>query len=435
MNINRLYLIVSGIVLIAFGNNIFGAELSKSTKTINVAVLPFTSTQLNDDLLNSITIKMMSELNNLQTYRVMERTLMNEILAEQGFQQSGACDESECAVEIGRLVAVDKIIAGTVSHIGNVFILNVQVVDLESGRNEVIITREYDGPASFLISECIPSIANELSGVKEVAQKSVIEDKGDAFLYASVASFLKLRNNRIAFGRFLAKPGSQLVFKIVIKRSNNIRYTAQVGKIVAKAIVENSSGVIARSSYEGGLFVFEVAYGKDRSNDRVGYTMALVRHGVIEKKQYVGKLSEVAIDHFYVSDVRFSPLNQVLAGAILPGIPQFAQERRAKGFLIGLMFWGSAGATYFYYDSFKKSRSEYRDLVDIGSTDEFEREQAYQSYQTNKDRLLYASIAAGVSYLLNLIDLGVNTDGVNKYNRFRWRISADAHRFVLEGDF
>ncbi|MGL1933369.1 MAG: CsgG/HfaB family protein [Fibrobacterales bacterium] len=432
MNINRLYSIVSSIVFIALGNNIFGAGLLDSTKITNVAVLPFTSTQLSGDLLNSITLKLMSELNQHHTYRVMERTLMNEILAEQGFQQSGACDESECAIEIGRLVAVDKIIAGTVSHIGNVFMLNVQIVDLESGRNEMIITREYDGPASFLISEFIPTIGRELSGVKQMTQKSTLKDPGDAFLYASVASFLKLRNNRIAFGRYLAKPGSQLVFKIVIKRSNNIRYTAQVGKIVAQSIVENSSGVIARSSYEGDLFIFEVAYGKDRKNNRVGYTMAIVRHGVIEKKQYVGKLDEIAIDQFHVSDIRFSPFNQVLAGAILPGIPQFAQERRAKGLLIGLMFWGSAGATYFYFDSFKKSRVEYKELNGVNQV---EKDRAYQSYQTNKDRLLYASIATGVSYLLNLIDLGVNTEGVNRYNRFRWRISADAHRFVLEGDF
>ncbi len=68
----------------------------KVTTLINVAVLPFTSTVLNKDETNAITLRFMSELKKHNKYDVMERELMNEILSEQGFQQTGACDEAGC---------------------------------------------------------------------------------------------------------------------------------------------------------------------------------------------------------------------------------------------------------------------------------------------------------------------------------------------------
>jgi curli biogenesis system outer membrane secretion channel CsgG len=39
-------------------------------------------------------------------YQVMERSKMSEILREQGFQQSGACDEASCIVEMGQFLGV-----------------------------------------------------------------------------------------------------------------------------------------------------------------------------------------------------------------------------------------------------------------------------------------------------------------------------------------
>ena len=56
---------------------------------------------------------------------MMERGLMDEILTEQGFQQTG-CASDECIVEMGKLVGVKQIIGGSInSNLPRLYILNV----------------------------------------------------------------------------------------------------------------------------------------------------------------------------------------------------------------------------------------------------------------------------------------------------------------------
>jgi curli biogenesis system outer membrane secretion channel CsgG len=61
----------------------------------------------------SLTDALRSELGKSGKYQVMERSQMDDILKEQGFQQSGACDEASCAIEIGKILAVNFIGVGT----------------------------------------------------------------------------------------------------------------------------------------------------------------------------------------------------------------------------------------------------------------------------------------------------------------------------------
>ena len=58
---------------------------------------------------------------------------MNEILQEQGFQQSG-CTSDECVVEIGRLVGMQQMVAGSIGKIGKLYTFNVRIIDVQSGQ-------------------------------------------------------------------------------------------------------------------------------------------------------------------------------------------------------------------------------------------------------------------------------------------------------------
>jgi len=57
------------------------------------------------------------ELHNTGRFNVVERNAMDTILEEQGLQLSG-CTSDECAIEMGRLLGVERMIAGTVGRIG-----------------------------------------------------------------------------------------------------------------------------------------------------------------------------------------------------------------------------------------------------------------------------------------------------------------------------
>ena len=76
-----------------------------------------------------------TDLINMNKFVVLERAQMNEILKEQGFQQTG-CTDASCAVEIGRLLSAKKILVGEVSPMGKTIIITVRIVDVEKGVSE-----------------------------------------------------------------------------------------------------------------------------------------------------------------------------------------------------------------------------------------------------------------------------------------------------------
>ena len=76
--------------------------------------------------------RLRSELFQTGRFRVVEREQMEEILSEQGFQQSG-CSSTDCVVEIGRLIGAQKMVAGTVGRVGNIHTVSLRIIDVETG--------------------------------------------------------------------------------------------------------------------------------------------------------------------------------------------------------------------------------------------------------------------------------------------------------------
>jgi len=77
--------------------------------------------------------RLRAELFNTGKFLVMERGEMDNILKEQGFQQSGVCDDKACIVEMGQLLGVEKILAGSIGQLGTVFLINLRVIDVKTG--------------------------------------------------------------------------------------------------------------------------------------------------------------------------------------------------------------------------------------------------------------------------------------------------------------
>jgi len=99
------------------------------------AVLPFTGS-LPPSELAALSNRFESEMIGQDSFLILERRRMDLILKEQGFQQSGACAGSDCEVEVGQLLGVQKVFIGEVSRVGGTTTLDVRRVDVASGRDE-----------------------------------------------------------------------------------------------------------------------------------------------------------------------------------------------------------------------------------------------------------------------------------------------------------
>ena len=92
------------------------AQVTEGKQT--VAVLEFEGRGISQLESKTLTDRLMSEMVNTDAVIMVERNQMDEILNEQGFQQSG-CTSSECAAEVGALLGVQNMVSGSFGKLGN----------------------------------------------------------------------------------------------------------------------------------------------------------------------------------------------------------------------------------------------------------------------------------------------------------------------------
>ncbi|MCH7497700.1 MAG: hypothetical protein IH971_07615 [Candidatus Marinimicrobia bacterium] len=112
----------------------------------------------------SLTDILRAELVKTGQVTLLERGQMQQILEEQNFQLTG-CTSDECAVEIGRLLSVNTMVAGSIGKVGATFSIVVRIIDVQTGKIDRTIIRGYRGELYGLLTEMV-FIAGELVGVE-----------------------------------------------------------------------------------------------------------------------------------------------------------------------------------------------------------------------------------------------------------------------------
>jgi curli biogenesis system outer membrane secretion channel CsgG len=110
-----------------------------------------------------ISDRLRGELFNTGKVNVMERDQMQEILKEQGFQQSGACSNEACMVEIGQLLGVEQLVSGSLGKVGSMFLVNLRIIDVKTAKITKVVSKDVKGSIEDVVGELGP-IAAELVG-------------------------------------------------------------------------------------------------------------------------------------------------------------------------------------------------------------------------------------------------------------------------------
>ncbi len=122
----------------------------------------------------TLTERLRSELVNSGAFKLIERAKMDEILQEQGLQQSG-CTTDECAVEIGRLLNVQNIVPGSVGKVGNLYTVTLRMIDVETGEILLSVTEDCKCPVEDVLTTSMIKLATSI--VSESRKKSVKKGK------------------------------------------------------------------------------------------------------------------------------------------------------------------------------------------------------------------------------------------------------------------
>lgn len=120
--------------LLSFFMLIFSPPLLAAEK-MQIAVIDLIPQSTSKMMSAAATDILRSEMVKTGMFIIVERSQMDSILREQGFQQTG-CTDNACAVQMGRLLSAKKILVGEINKIGRTFILTVRIVDVEKGSSD-----------------------------------------------------------------------------------------------------------------------------------------------------------------------------------------------------------------------------------------------------------------------------------------------------------
>ena len=126
-----------------------------------IAVLEFEGKGVSQSDASNLTDRLRDELFKTGIYIGLERGLMDDILKEQGFQQSG-CTSSECVVEVGNMLGVQQMVGGSIGKVGNIYTVSARIIDIESGK--VLKSSNYDhiGDIEQLLINGMEYVVNQL---------------------------------------------------------------------------------------------------------------------------------------------------------------------------------------------------------------------------------------------------------------------------------
>lgn len=154
---------------VAAANAASDTAISDTAQKLNIAVLNLEPRGgLSATEILSISDRLRGELINTGMYNVLERGQMDDILKEQGFQQTGICSEASCIVEVGQLLAVHKMVGGSIGRVGKAYSINLKIIDVESGKIERQVADDVKCSKEELVSFHIRNVARKMAGlVKE----------------------------------------------------------------------------------------------------------------------------------------------------------------------------------------------------------------------------------------------------------------------------
>ena len=150
-----------------------------------IAVLPFNPEGVSESDASVLTRLFEAAVVNTGVFEVIEQSRAGDILEAQAHTLSGCTDES-CAVEIGKLLAAENIILGSVSKLGEMFIVTAKIIDVTTGKN--IRADSVQGARIEEMTEQVNILAAKLAGLtyrgsgQEAVQTPEGEGAGEIFV-------------------------------------------------------------------------------------------------------------------------------------------------------------------------------------------------------------------------------------------------------------
>jgi TolB-like protein len=179
---NKINFAVIITIMVIFKNiSIFPQNQPK----MQLAVFDFAGKGISQNEVEILSDRFRGELVNTNSFVVIERKIMYDILSEINFSLSG-CTETSCAIEAGKLLNAKKVMTGTIGKIGMTYSINVRLIDTESGQIEKFFSKDFVGEIDGLLLS-LRDMADQIAG-KKVTPAVTIEKQADVKKWTATPS-------------------------------------------------------------------------------------------------------------------------------------------------------------------------------------------------------------------------------------------------------
>lgn len=142
---------------------LFSVSIALGQAQITIAILYLESQGVSESEALILTERIRTELFQTGKYIVLERSNMQDILKEQGFQQSG-CTGDECVVIAGRMLGLQQMVAGAVSKFGRIYTITLRLIDVESGKILAMSFVDSEGSIEDVLLQSTKEAVRKLAG-------------------------------------------------------------------------------------------------------------------------------------------------------------------------------------------------------------------------------------------------------------------------------
>ncbi len=160
-------------LLISLYTQIIFAQDGQTAKIPTIAVNNLEAQGVTENEAATLSDVLRNKLINTGKYQVMERGEMETILKEQAFQSSGACSEAACIVEMGQVLGIQQVLAGSIGKVGRAYSISARIISVESGEIVKSVSHHFTGPIEDLLTSEMDVVVNKL-----ISEQTVFSEKG-----------------------------------------------------------------------------------------------------------------------------------------------------------------------------------------------------------------------------------------------------------------
>jgi TolB-like protein len=161
-----------------------------------IAVIDFEGINVSEAEAKALSQNLTSEIIALDKYTVVERSAMKRIMDEQKFQHSG-CVDTQCAVDIGKILGAKYIIVGSVGKVGKTFSIDARMIEVETGESYQSANYKHKGEIDDLLIEGMKSVAYQLAGMEYESKGLPTISKNNSTIILKVEKYNSTQKHRI----------------------------------------------------------------------------------------------------------------------------------------------------------------------------------------------------------------------------------------------